>query len=67
MLNTIRALLKKFMADSSGFTLVEAVIAVSILSLGVGLIGTTVFQVLAIQWFWQDDAVAQKETRHAAS
>ena len=62
MLSIIQALLKKFMADSRGFTLVEAVIALSILSLGVGLIGATVFQVLAVQRFWQDDMVANKDT-----
>ncbi len=67
MLSIIQALLKRFMADSRGFTLVEAVIALSILSLGVGLIGTTVFQVLAVQRFWQDDMIANKDTRHAAS
>jgi prepilin-type N-terminal cleavage/methylation domain-containing protein len=67
VLSIIQALLKKFMADSRGFTLVEAVIALSILSLGVGLIGTTVFQVLAVQRFWQDDMIANKDTRHAAS
>ena len=67
MLSIIRAMLKKFMMDSRGFTLVEAVIAVSILSAGVGLIGTSVFQVLAVQRYWQDDMVASKDARHAAS
>jgi hypothetical protein len=67
LLSMIRGLLKRFMADSRGFNLVEAVIAISILSMGVGLIGTNVFQVLAIQRFWQDDMVANKDAHHAAS
>jgi type II secretory pathway component PulJ len=67
VLGIIGATLHKFRADSRGFTLVEAAIALSILSMGVGLIGTTVFQVLAVQRFWQDDMVANKEARHAAS
>lgn len=41
--------------------------ALAILSLGVGLIGTAVFQTLSIQRFWQDDLKATKDARHAAS
>ena len=59
--------MKRILDSSSGFTLVEVSVAVAILSLGVGLIGNTVFQVLSIQRFWEDEKVATKETRHAAS
>jgi hypothetical protein len=34
---------------------------------GIGLIGTSVSQVLTVQRFWQDHMVANKEVRHAAS
>ena len=59
--------IKKLLLRSAGFTLVECAVALSILSMGVGLIGTTVFQSLSIQRFWQDDRFATKENRHAAS
>lgn len=60
-------ILKGLFGGSSGFTLVEVSVALAILSLGVGLIGNSVFQVLSIQRFWQDEKYATKETRHAAS
>jgi prepilin-type N-terminal cleavage/methylation domain-containing protein len=59
--------IKKVLFRSNGFTLVEAAVALAILSMGVGLVGTSVFQVLSIQRFWQDDRFATKENRHAAS
>jgi hypothetical protein len=59
--------IKKILFRSSGCTLVEAAVALAILSMGVGLVGTSVFQVLSIQRFWQDDRFAVKENRHAAS
>lgn len=59
--------IKKILFRSNGFTLVEAAVALAILSMGVGLVGTSVFQVLSIQRFWQDDRFATKENRHAAS
>ncbi len=60
-------LLHKFVRSSSGFTLLEVMVATSILTLGVGLVGTGVFQVLAGAQFWQDDVAATKELRHAGS
>jgi prepilin-type N-terminal cleavage/methylation domain-containing protein len=59
--------IKRFLFRSNGFTLVETAVALTILSMGVGLVGTSVFQVLSIQRFWQDDRFAIKENRHAAS
>lgn len=59
--------LKKFLTGTTGFTLVETAVALAILSVGISLVGSGVFQVLAIQRFWQDDQVATKENRHAAS
>ena len=60
-------LLKSLAARSGGFTLVEAVIAVGILTLGLGLVGSAVFQSLAIERFWRDDVTAVRELRHAGS
>ena len=62
-----RNILHRFFTKSSGFTLVEVSVAMAILALGVGLVGTSIFQVFDIQRSWQDDRVATKETRHAAS
>ena len=50
-----------------GFALLEVAVGLSILSMGVGLIGTSVFQVLSIQRNWQDDRVATKDLRHTGS
>ena len=60
-------LIKRLAARSDGFTLVEAVIAVGILTLGLGLVGSTVFQSLAIERFWRDEVTAVRELRHAGS
>ena len=57
----------RLFTESSGFTLWEVSVALAILSLGVGLIGTSIFQVFDIQRSWQDHRVASKDTRHAAS
>jgi prepilin-type N-terminal cleavage/methylation domain-containing protein len=61
------SVLKRLFGGSAGFTLVEVSVAVAILSLGIGLIGNSVFQVLSIQRFWQDEKLATKEARHAGS
>ena len=59
--------IKRIMSESSGFTLVEALVALGILSVAVGLIGSGLFQVLSFQKPWQDQVVATKELRHAGS
>ena len=63
----IFSLVKRLAIRSGGFTLPEAIIAVGILTLGLSLVGTTVFQSLAIERFWRDDVTAVKELRHAGS
>ena len=63
----ISDIFQKFTRNSSGFALLEVAVGLSILSLGVGLIGTSVFQVLSIQRNWQDDRVATKDLRHTGS
>lgn len=59
--------LKATLAGAAGFTLIELVLAVSILSLATGMIGAALFQVHSIQRFWRDGAVATMEVRHAGS
>ena len=62
-----RNIFHRLFTGSSGMTLVEVSVALAILSLGVGLVGTSIFQVFDIQRTWQDHRSAVKETRHAAS
>ena len=59
--------LRNMIRNSSGFTLLETAVALGILSLGTGLVGASVFQVLSIQRYWQDDRAATKDLRHAGS
>ena len=63
----IRDIFRQFTRNSCGFALLQVAVGLSILSLGVGLIGTSVFQVLSIQRHWQDDRVATKDLRHTGS
>ena len=63
----IRDFIRQTTRNSSGFALLEIAVGLSILSLGVGLIGTSVFQVLSIQRHWQADRVATKDLRHTGS
>jgi len=58
---------RKAVAGSSGFTLIEVVIATTILSLTVGMIGSGIFQLLAVQRFWIDDVATTRELRHVNS
>ncbi len=63
----IRDIFRQSARSSCGFALLEIAVGLSILSMGVGLIGTSVFQVLSIQRHWQDDRVATKDLRHTGS
>ncbi|MCH8279485.1 MAG: prepilin-type N-terminal cleavage/methylation domain-containing protein [Chloroflexi bacterium] len=63
----IIANIKESTADSSGFTLIEALVAIGILTFAVAIIGSGMFQVFNFQQFWQADVVATKELRHAGS
>lgn len=60
-------LLKRLVQKQQGVTLVEMIVVVGILTLGIGLVGTTVFQTLGIFRFWRADVVATREVRHAGS
>ena len=63
----ISDIFRQLTRSSRGFALLEVAVGLSILSMGVGLIGTSVFQVLSIQRHWQDDRVATKDLRHIGS
>ncbi len=63
----IRDFFRPLTRNSSGFALLEVAVGLSILSTGVVLIGTSVFQVLSLQRYWQDDRVATKDLRHTGS
>ena len=66
MANLLRKI-RKSLADSSGFTMVEVLFAVGIISLAVGIVGDSIFQVVSVRRHWMDDAVATKNLRHAGS
>jgi prepilin-type N-terminal cleavage/methylation domain-containing protein len=53
--------------SSSGFTLVEVMVALGILTLIFTFFGSAVFQVLSTQRGWQDDVEAIRTLRHAGS
>lgn len=65
-LNKLKTL-KAALVHCGGYTLVELVIALGLLSMATGLIGAGLFQVHSVQRFWRDDVVATKELRHAGS
>ena len=65
-LNRIREI-KRHLASSSGFTLVEVLLAVSIISIAVGVVGGGIFQVVAVQKDWADDTLATRDLRHVGS
>ena len=52
---------------SGGFTLVELLVAVGLLTLTTGLVGSGIFQSFAVQRSWTDDMRATRDLRHAGS
>ena len=55
------------LSESSGFTLIEVLMAVSITSVAVGVIGSGIFQITAVQRDWADDSLATKDLDNAAA
>ena len=60
-------MINKILHRSRGFTLVESLMAVGIMTMMLGLVGGGIFQSLSIEKFWLDDVVATREVRHAES
>ena len=52
---------------SAGFTIVELLVAVGILTMSVGLVGSGMFQALSVERSWSDNVLATKGLRHAGS
>lgn len=52
---------------TQGFTVVEVLVALGILSRAIALAGSGLFQVFSFQTSYQDRAVATKDRRHAGS
>ena len=59
--------LRKTLRDRSGFTLVEALVAVTLLTIVAVLASQATFQVLGLQRYWLQDMGAVRELRHAGS
>ena len=52
---------------SSGFTLIEMMVALGVLSMVVWLAGSGIFQVLSFERYWQDGVTATVDLRRAGS
>ena len=59
--------LRNVATSSSGFTLIEMLISVTILTAVVGMFGAGLFQVFGIQRYWTKDLTTTREVRHAGS
>ena len=59
--------LARLPGNSSGFALLEVAVAMTLLTFAIGLVGTSVFQVLSGAEYWQSDVKATKDLRHAGS
>ena len=57
----------KPLGSSRGFTLVEVLVTVGILTLTLGMVGGGLFQSLSIERSWRDDVLATRELRRAGS
>lgn len=66
-LSAARQAIQRLPPTAAGFTIVEVLVAVSVLTLGAGLVGSSVFQVLSVDRYWRDEVVATREWRHAGS
>ena len=63
----MKSILNRLLSSSSGFTLAETLVALSIMGLGMGLVGSSIFQSLVIERAWVDDVIATRDIRHADS
>ena len=53
--------------SSSGYTLMEVLVAVGILSGVIAVFGTGVFQITSVQRYWRDDVTSKRELRRAGT
>lgn len=58
---------RRILSAASGFTLIEMVIALGLITVATGIVGSGIFRVTSIQRFWTDDMVATKSLRHIGS
>ena len=61
------ASLRRLGTNNGGLTLLEVVIAVSIVTSGLGFVGTAIFQTLSADQSWRADLMASKQARNANS
>ena len=66
MFNRVKTLVHT-LSNSAGFTLIEMLIAVSLISVATGIAGSSIFRVLSVQRFWKDDVSSVRDLRHAGS
>lgn len=62
-----RGFLSKLLSNRSGMTLVEVIVAVSILTTVAVMVSTATFQIVSAQRTWRDNVLAVKDLRHAQS
>ena len=67
ILGSLTKPVRRALGSSGGFTLVEVLVSVTILTIVTGIFGAGMFQLLSIQRFWIDDINATREARHAGS
>ena len=58
---------RRILSAPTGFTLIEVVIALGLITTATGIVGSGIFRVTSIQRFWTDDMVATKSLRHIGS
>ena len=63
----MKSIISRLLSTSSGFTLAETLVALAIMGLGIGLVGSGIFQSLVIERAWVDDVIATRDIRHADS
>ena len=66
ILGSLTKPVRRALGSSGGFTLVEVLVSVTILTIVTGIFGAGMFQLLSIQRFWIDDINATREARHAS-
>ncbi len=58
---------RRTVSGRSGFTLIEMVVALGLITVATGIVGSALFRVTSVQRFWTDDMVATKSLRHVGS